>query len=197
MTEIEKLQHAREYISKLANGIDPLTNQAVPGNDIINNVRISRCLFYVSDVLRQVIEDGSPGRKAKVKKAPFELSYEERAKFRFSASPITITEIAKRINDLIDAERMSKLSINAISCWLDELGLLNKTTGSDGKTVKRPTPKGAEFGISTERRQGLDRIYTVTVYDRSAQQFIIDNLDAVIEFSRGKPPEDGKNSTAQ
>ena len=39
MTEIEKLQHAREYISKLANGIDPLTNQAVPGNDIINNVR--------------------------------------------------------------------------------------------------------------------------------------------------------------
>ena len=27
-------------------------------DDVINNVRISRCLFYVSDVLRQVIENG-------------------------------------------------------------------------------------------------------------------------------------------
>lgn len=55
MTELEIMQHAKEYLDKLAMGLDPLTGQEAPEEDIINNVRISRCLFYVSDVLRQVI----------------------------------------------------------------------------------------------------------------------------------------------
>ena len=56
MTNLEIMQHAKEYLDKLARGIDPLTGCEVPEGEIINNVRISRCLFYVSDVLRQVIE---------------------------------------------------------------------------------------------------------------------------------------------
>lgn len=46
MTEVEKIAYTRMYIEKLANGINPLTDQAVPDTDLINNVRISRCLFY-------------------------------------------------------------------------------------------------------------------------------------------------------
>ena len=56
MTELEKMAHARKCIEKLANGINPLTGQTVPDADIINNVKISRCLFYVSDLLRPTIE---------------------------------------------------------------------------------------------------------------------------------------------
>lgn len=52
MTELEKIAYAKTYIEKLANGINPLTDQPVPDSDSINNVRISRCLFYVSDILR-------------------------------------------------------------------------------------------------------------------------------------------------
>ena len=57
MTELEKIAYAKTYIEKLANGINPLTNQAVPDDDLINNVRISRCLFYVSDILRRIVEN--------------------------------------------------------------------------------------------------------------------------------------------
>jgi len=47
-------------------GIALLTDQKVPEREIIHNVRITRCLFYVSDVLRQVIEnDGIQVRTAK------------------------------------------------------------------------------------------------------------------------------------
>ena len=56
MTELEKIAYAKTYIEKLANGINPLTDQPVPDADSINNVRISRCLFYVSDLLRQIVE---------------------------------------------------------------------------------------------------------------------------------------------
>ena len=40
MTELEIMQHAKDYLDKLAKGIDPLTDRKVPEKDIINNVRI-------------------------------------------------------------------------------------------------------------------------------------------------------------
>ena len=82
MTELEIMQHAKDYLDKLAKGIDPLTGREVPEGEIINNVRISRCLFYVSDVLRQVIENGGIQVKAvkESEKTPFALSYEERTR---------------------------------------------------------------------------------------------------------------------
>ena len=54
MTELEIMQRAKMYLDKLANGINPVTDQPASDSDCINQVRISRCLFYVSDVLRRV-----------------------------------------------------------------------------------------------------------------------------------------------
>lgn len=197
MTEVEKIAYTRMYIEKLANGINPLTDQAVPDTDLINNVRISRCLFYVSDLLRQLEDQGGiPTKKKKEKKLPFQLSYEKRSDFGFSENPIPISEIAKRINDLIDAEQMTKLSYKHISDWLIEIGALSVTTETDGKTVKYPTPRGKELGILTERREGQNRTYTVIVYNRAAQQFILDNLDAVIGLS-AQPKEQSEDAQMQ
>ena len=58
MTELETLERAKMYMEKLANGINPIDNSVIPDEDIVNNVRLSRCFFYVSDILRQVIENG-------------------------------------------------------------------------------------------------------------------------------------------
>ena len=73
MTELEIMERARLYMEKLANGINPLTDEPVGEDDVINNVRLYRCFFYVTDVLRQVIENGgveSAGPVAKKKKLP-------------------------------------------------------------------------------------------------------------------------------
>ena len=53
-TDQEIMQRAKLYIDKLANGINPLTDEPLREDDIVNNVRISRCLFYVSGVLEKV-----------------------------------------------------------------------------------------------------------------------------------------------
>lgn len=58
MDDLELTCRAKIYIEKLANGINPLTDDNVPEGDIVNNVKISRCLFFVSDVLEKVIENG-------------------------------------------------------------------------------------------------------------------------------------------
>ena len=54
MTELEKIEYTKMFIDKLANGINPLDDTPIPENDIANNVRLSRCFFYVSDILRQI-----------------------------------------------------------------------------------------------------------------------------------------------
>ncbi len=61
-------------------------------------------------------------------------------------------------------------------------GLLIKNCGS---TTKHPTEKGTYMGISVEKRQGMRGEYLTVVYNKQAQQFIIDNMDAVLD-SMGK-----------
>ena len=185
MTELEKIAYAKAYIESLANGFNPLTGQTVPDTDVVNNVRISRCLFYVSDILRQVIENGGTlQKKTKTAKAPFLLNYAAREHFRYSELPIPISEVANRINELIQPEEMKKLNYKYILDWLIQAGFLVAVQGDDGKTTRKPTENGVQLGIATEQRQGSKGIYTVVVYNKMAQQFILDNLDAVIELSK-------------
>ena len=185
MTELEKIAYAKTYIEKLANGINPLTDQPVPDADSINNVRISRCLFYVSDLLRQIVENGGVSRiKTKTAKVPFQLDYEARKNFRYSETPIPISEITRRINELIQSEDMKKLNYKFISDWLIRAGFLVLVTNDDGTTTRKPTDNGIQLGITLEQRQGQNRVYTVVVYNKVAQQFILDNLDAAIELSQ-------------
>ena len=40
--------------------------------------------------------------------------------------------------------------------------------------------RGNELGITTEVRTDLNGNYAVVLYNRAAQQFIIDNIDSVI-----------------
>ena len=48
MTELETMQRAKMYLDKLARGIDPITDREMPEDAVLNNVRICRCLHYVS-----------------------------------------------------------------------------------------------------------------------------------------------------
>lgn len=50
MSELEKLQKAQLYIEKLANGIDPISNDPIKDDSVLNNIKIARCLFYINEV---------------------------------------------------------------------------------------------------------------------------------------------------
>ena len=196
MTELEIMQHAKVYLDKLAKGIDPLTDREVPEDDVINNVRISRCLFYVSDVLRHVIENGGIQVKSvrSRDKAPFSLSFEERARYAFGDRPVTVSVIAQRLNELVDLNTVQKLKTTSITAFLMQSGLLFEAEIPTGGKSKRPTDAGRHLGMQTVQRSGQNGEYTAVVYSREAQQFILDNLDAIIDINakplhenQGKP----------
>lgn len=58
MTELEKIEYTKGFVDKLAEGISPIDGTPIAEGDLLNNVRISRCMYYVSDILRRVIENG-------------------------------------------------------------------------------------------------------------------------------------------
>lgn len=192
MTEREKMERAKMYIDKLANGIDPLTDKTTPDSDIVNNVRISRCLFYVSDILQKAIESDNDSSNKKMKKRPFFIDFEKRKQYAYSDKPISVSEITAKIDGLAEDGDMQKMKYSSITTWLEEIGMLASELSPTGEWRKHPTHTGEEIGISLEERVGAQGSYYVVVYNGDAQHFIIDNLDAIFTAENERNAMQGK-----
>ncbi len=179
MTELETMQHAKNYIDSLANGIDPLTGEIIKDDSVINNVRISRCLFYVSGVLRDVINNGGVAVKtAKPRKTAFSITDEQCSKIFISQDSVGIAVISKRIGEVLN-ENVKTLPAVQIADWLVKNGYLAENIYS-GKKIKVATPEGKQLGILTvdaTNSQGVP--YKKNIYNANAQKFIISNLNKI------------------
>ena len=199
LKEIDIMKRAKMYLDKLSEGINPLDGTRVNSDDIVNNERISRCFNYISTVLEDVINNG--GNVVKnfyISRTPFSVSYQQLENFEYSDTPISLSEIVKRINNLIDSENMVELKATAISEYLVEIGILKVVELSDGKKYKAPTEFGYKIGITVENRTSLSgHSYDVNLYSKNAQQFIIDNLRGVIEKNNTKKSTSQKDDTLQ
>ena len=170
------------YLEKLANGIDPLTNKEVAENDVVNNVRISRCLHYVTGILKQITTTGS----FEIQKSEFTLSARQLERFAYSQTPLTVSEITKRLNELADPLQYNTLKNGVITEWLTESGMLTNVV-INNKSKKRVTNNGRNIGIISEQRVNQQgSTYEAISYNLNAQHFIIDNIHAVIELNRQK-----------
>lgn len=190
MDELDKIKRAKMYIDKLASGKSPIDDSPVCDSDIVNNVRVSRCLFYVSDILQQVIDNKGVRRKAPTKheKENFSVTLEQLASFPYSDEPITVSEIAKRINEVADlSEYQRKVKGVDINNVLVNIGVLEVLDRYDGKTCKLPTEAGKSIGIITQERIGKYGPYFSVLFTKEAQQFVVDNINAVVELCNTAP----------
>lgn len=202
MTDLEVMQRAKMYLDQMANGINPLTGHPVPDGELLNNVRISRCLFYVSDILRQVIENGgtvSRPRKASGPRRAFTITPQQLAQFPFSDSPIKITEIVRRINTLSSSEDMKQLQPVNITEYLREKGFMELLDNGHGKQVRLPTEAGYSIGLTADDRVAPNgQPYTAVFYNRDAQQFVIDNMEGVLaKLHENQGNDGGTNENVQ
>lgn len=66
---------------------------------------------------------------------------------------------------------------------LIELGLLEEVTVAENRTARRPTNLGLSMGVILEARTRVDGTgYVSVLYQKKAQQFILDNIDAIIDI---------------
>ena len=176
----ELLKHAKCYIEKMANGINPLTDEIIPDDDLINNVRISRCLFYVNNILGKVLDNEGIKNK-RIKKFPFNLTKEELNNFEYSNKTITISSITKELNKLNMNSEMVKLKTTNVTNWLVDVGILYESE-INGSKYKLPTKHGEDIGLYIEERIGYNKEYYIVGYPKQAQEFIINNFENLIDY---------------
>lgn len=117
-------------------------------------------------------------------KLSFYIAEEQLSHFEYSDTPIPISEITRRINDLTEDDSRKKLRATDITDWLLSINVL-KIKELNGKPSKLPTYDGTKLGLSVERREKDDgERYYITLYNRKAQEFVIDNLNSVIGLSQ-------------
>ena len=176
MTEQEKLVRAKYYASRLANGINPITDQAVPEDSLINHVKMARFFYYISEVLTELIQGDTKKTSCEGRRAPFIISRRQLESVQLTNETISISELSKRISR--ETGVGSKLfSYRWPTEWLIEAGFLTFDTVTEKKV---PTVAGNQIGIFQETRVGKNGPYLVTLYKLEAQRFILDNMEAIL-----------------
>ena len=168
----KKLRVAIDWISKLANGTNPIDGSTLPDKDIVNNVHISRCLFFVSNLLEDI------EKKKPTSKKQYELEFQltpEIASNVYIAERTGIAMFVKEINKMIP-ENMKPLSASKVTQWLVSVGYLEEKERGDGHKYKAPTELGTSIGITSVWKDGTQGQYLAVSYDANAQLFLLENL---------------------
>lgn len=177
MNDINKSITAKDWILKLANGINPLDGTAIKDDDIVNNVHISRCFFYVADLIDTTLQKNE--RKSKEYDLSFNLSVEDLSKIRITEKT-GISNFTREINAVIP-KNMKPLPYSKIINWLMNNGYLIEIIKEDGGKAKQATEAGNSIGIYSEVKNGTNGPYIAVEYNANAQHFILNNINAIVE----------------
>jgi len=191
--EIKIIERAEMYLRKLSCGVNPLTEESLPETDACRQERISKCLVYVADYLKQkVMPDmerqeklNAPKPQKVLKPRPVRevatqelvLTPEMLSKFEISEEPVSVSGFVRRLNTLIpQGSGMMPLVYADVAEVLSREGILLKEEGEKGKDLNLPTPRGEELGFAKVEAdiRGHHSIYTKCNAD--AQKFILDNI---------------------
>ena len=179
MTDSERMKYAHIYISKLANGINPLDDSAIVCNDVINNEHISRCFSYVANVLEKVLKGDYFLKRSCREIAPHDVSHLLK-NFKFCSAGLLINELCARINNAKN-ENAVRVSNVAVKRWLQQNELIEYVDAEDGQRRTLTTAKGETFGLYTEIREGHHGKYTAILLNENAQREIIKNVPAILQ----------------
>ncbi len=113
-------------------------------------------------------------------RTPCTLTRDELSRFVFSDAPIIVSELVSRINALKSGVS-ADLKTTDITNWLLEKGLL-QVVNVAGDNFRLPSEVGRAIGIAAENRHGKYRDYSVSLYDLSAQEYIISNIHDIINI---------------
>ncbi len=182
MPEIDIMRRAQEYILSLARGFDPLTGEEITDDSVINNVRMSRCFFYVADVLEKVIENGGEvNRPVRKESAKYTLLTQEIIQaFPYSDTPMGINNLIKALREML-GENEKPLAAVQITAWLVSEGYLIENIRAD-KREKVATAKGNAIGITVKEGTNMQTgvSYRMNLYDKKAQRFILENHNRIL-----------------
>ena len=189
--DMAKLDTAISYIKRMAEGNHPVTNRPAEDDSVINNPNVIRCMYFIQEVLEQVkSNNGVIVTKKKKGRLPF--PFEVLKEYRYEKDK-SISHIISQIGELVDNPEVKMISYKPITDWLKSADYLGeKIDMLSGKKTTIPTTKGEQLGIYMEERISMrGDSYQVVMYNKRAQEFLVENLEAILN---GEIIEDEKET---
>lgn len=192
MTQLETMQHAKQYLDQLSRGVDPITQEPLAREDPLATARLQKCFAYVSGILGQVIANGGQTASHRSGKPPFFITEEALAQVAVSETPIPIRAFAANVNACIDPQASRPLAPVIVTNWLVEEGYLTEITRAQNKHMRVASPLGQSLGITSEERVSRAGIpFMLNLYNEKAQRFLLSHLMEITAVQEPPtPPEE-------
>jgi hypothetical protein len=129
--DIEKIEKARLIIQKIADGTNPINGQPVEADSFLHDSRITRCFYFISEVLEAVVKGTYSNKKIN----DFVITDEQKNKVVFTEGNIGVNEAARCINLQLNPLMSKKVTGAQLNKGLKRLGILSEAV-EDGKEQK-------------------------------------------------------------
>ena len=183
----KEIMDLKQDVDNLLNGIDPQSNTQFGDDSVLKSEYNKNVLKKASLILEYLIKVGMIPAVDKRVKFDFYLTSKQKEMIEISEEPISISKFVYNINDVVNTLEMKKLPATAITGWLTQYGYLESTTNDDGMEFKVLTEKAAKLGLTCqEKTNSYGNKYSVNLYPAKAQQFILENLDKIVDYYSGK-----------
>ena len=189
MTEQRRMQYAKRYMELMAKGINPLTKEPVSEQDLVRDPHIANCLNYVAGILGAVLENGGTADQETIitekrpKRPRFFITEEQRKNLVPADRLLYISDIARYLNEVTEKNGCKGISATRMNNWLLSIGILEPYDLGRKSLSKRATELGKSIGIISSIYHDTNGLPSYrNQYSPEAQQFIFDNLDALLQF---------------
>ena len=180
--DVEKLEMALVYVGRIADGLDPVDGMPALEDSVLNDANVIRSMYFAKDVLNAVKSNGGTiGRKPRVTKKEFPPETLENFKY---VEDKTITKLVEQLNAGLDTDVYKKLTYKTITDWLKENEYLEEVEDDYlGHKATVSTKKGNAIGITHSLQRSMTgREYYRVVYDREAQEFVVNIIPAILNY---------------
>ncbi len=174
-TDKEKIKQAIRILHKMANGENPVTGEKLTEECFLHDPRMIRFLFFVQNVLDEVVKGGLTNRE----KMEFSITAEEKERIELPEGLIGVNAFARCVNNVIDLSRSRKISGVEINRQLKKMGILSEESLEDGKKRTIVNDNSKNYGIETVRKNYNGVEYDMVCFNDMGKQFLLDHLEEI------------------
>ena len=206
--DLKRLEIAIQYIRRMSEGKNPVTNRPAPDNEVLNNMNVHRCLKFIDEVLTDVQKSGGTvgmvSQRAHKQSVSEVFPYDALAQYQYLQDQ-QISYFLKQLEEYLPEGQKMPVPATTITLWMRENGYLEKKVINDtGKENSVPTRKGEELGLYMEKSGIYPNEYYRVYYNEKAQRFIIENFrriltesEAIRERNRQEKKKEGSPRSAR
>ena len=158
--DLKRLEVAIQYIRRMSDGKNPVTNRPAPENEVLNNMNVHRCLKFIDEVLTDVHKSGGTVGMVSQRTSKQSVSeifpYETLTQYRYLQDQ-QISYFLKQLEEYLPEGQKIPVPATTITLWMR--------------------------GLYSEKAGTYPNEYYRVFYNEKAQRFIIDNFRRILTES--------------